>query len=74
MGGRAEDGTHMRNPAQAGPGFCSYEQKCFPREGVNRDRSFHGANSWGSRWCERSDVNMGSLETESATLIPLADG
>lgn len=46
----------------------------FPREGVNRDRSFHGAGSWGSRWCERSDVNMGTLEAESAILILLADG
>lgn len=38
----------------------------FPCEAVNQDRSFHGAESWGSRWCERSDINMGSLQTESA--------
>lgn len=46
----------------------------FPCEAVNQDRSFHGAESWGSRWCERSDINMGSLQTESAILILLADG
>lgn len=75
MEGQAEDGTVRRESCPGGSRLLQLQTEVsFPCEAVNQDRSFHGAESWGSRWCERSDINMGSLQTESAILILLADG